>query len=97
MSVNGIGNAADISISGLIAQSARMKAISANIANSNTPGYRRRNVVLSAGADELSVQVQKIAQDLCKLLERCGIDFGILGGDEKCCGDPARVLGEERL
>jgi Fe-S oxidoreductase/nitrate reductase gamma subunit len=40
---------------------------------------------------------QKIAQDLCKLLERCGIDFGILGGDEKCCGDPARVLGEERL
>jgi Fe-S oxidoreductase/nitrate reductase gamma subunit len=40
---------------------------------------------------------QKIAKDVCKLLQRCGVDFGILGGDEKCCGDPARVLGEERL
>jgi Fe-S oxidoreductase/nitrate reductase gamma subunit len=40
---------------------------------------------------------QKIAQDVCKLMQRCGVDFGILGGDEKCCGDPARVLGEERL
>lgn len=40
---------------------------------------------------------QKIAQDVCRLLQRCGVDFGILGGDEKCCGDPARVLGEERL
>ena len=70
MSVDGIGSPADISISGLIAQSARMKAISANIANSNTPGYRRRNVMLAAGADELSVQVQKIAQDLTTALKR---------------------------
>ena len=70
MSVDGIGSPADISISGLIAQSARMKAISANIANSNTPGYRRRHAVLSAGADELSVQVRKIAQDLTTALKR---------------------------
>ena len=70
MNVDGIGSPADISISGLIAQSARMRVISANIANSNTAGYRRRHVVLSAGADELSVQVQRIARDLTTALKR---------------------------
>lgn len=42
-------------------------------------------------------QKRKIAQDLCGLMEKCGIDFGVLGGDEKCCGDPARVMGQEML
>jgi len=40
---------------------------------------------------------RRIAEDLCRLLDRCGLDWGILGEDERCCGDPARVLGEERL
>lgn len=40
---------------------------------------------------------QRIAEDLCNLLELCGINFGILGDDERCCGDPARLMGEERL
>ncbi len=38
---------------------------------------------------------QKIAMDLCKLLEKCGVDFGVLGDEEVCCGDPARVMGQE--
>jgi len=42
-------------------------------------------------------QKHKIAEDLCRLLTKCGIDFGVLGEDEKCCGDPARVLGQEML
>ncbi len=37
----------------------------------------------------------RIATDLFNLLERCGIDFGILGNDERCCGDPARLMGHE--
>ncbi|MBI4917523.1 MAG: 4Fe-4S dicluster domain-containing protein [Acidobacteria bacterium] len=40
---------------------------------------------------------QSIAADICRLLDRCGIEWGVLGADEKCCGDPARVMGEERL
>ncbi|MBN2320122.1 MAG: 4Fe-4S dicluster domain-containing protein [Acidobacteria bacterium] len=42
-------------------------------------------------------QKHKIARDLCRLMEECGIDFGVLGADEKCCGDPARVMGQEML
>jgi Fe-S oxidoreductase/nitrate reductase gamma subunit len=42
-------------------------------------------------------QKHKIAEDLCALLTRCGIDFGVLGEDEKCCGDPARLMGQEML
>ena len=42
-------------------------------------------------------QKHKIASDLCRLMEKCGIDFGVLGEDEKCCGDPARVMGQEML
>jgi Fe-S oxidoreductase/nitrate reductase gamma subunit len=40
---------------------------------------------------------QRIAQDVCSLLDMCGINYGMLGKDERCCGDPARVMGEERL
>jgi Fe-S oxidoreductase/nitrate reductase gamma subunit len=42
-------------------------------------------------------QKHKIAEDLCALLTKCGVDFGVLGEDEKCCGDPARVMGQEML
>ncbi|NMB74842.1 MAG: 4Fe-4S dicluster domain-containing protein [Myxococcales bacterium] len=40
---------------------------------------------------------QKIATDLLTLLDRSGISYGVLGEDETCCGDPARVVGDERL
>jgi Fe-S oxidoreductase/nitrate reductase gamma subunit len=40
---------------------------------------------------------QKIAADLFQLMDRAGISYGVLGADETCCGDPARLLGDERL
>jgi Fe-S oxidoreductase/nitrate reductase gamma subunit len=40
---------------------------------------------------------QRMATDLVRLLAHCGIEFGVLGADERCCADPARLLGEERL
>jgi len=40
---------------------------------------------------------RQIANDLCALLEQAGVDFGVLGADEGCCGDPACVVGDERL
>jgi len=38
----------------------------------------------------------KIAQAMGKLLKQAGVNFGILGEEESCCGDPARRLGNER-
>ena len=38
-----------------------------------------------------------IAAALVKILRACGIAFGTLGAEEKCCGDSARRLGNEYL
>lgn len=42
-------------------------------------------------------QKRMIARDLYRLLEKCGVEIGVLGGDEVCCGDPARIMGQEML
>ena len=39
----------------------------------------------------------RIAEDLVAILRHAGARFGHLGRDETCCGDPARVLGDENL
>jgi Fe-S oxidoreductase len=39
----------------------------------------------------------KISQSVAKLLKAAGINFGILGTEESCCGEPARRLGNEYL
>lgn len=39
----------------------------------------------------------RIAEDLTAILRHLGIRHGHLGRDETCCGDPARVLGDENL
>ena len=39
----------------------------------------------------------KIAQAVGKLLKMAGVNFGILGAEESCCGEPARRLGNEYL
>ena len=38
-----------------------------------------------------------VATSLVKILRAAGITFGTLGSEEKCCGDPARRLGNEYL
>jgi Fe-S oxidoreductase len=39
----------------------------------------------------------KVAQAMAKLMKQAGVNFGILGEEEMCCGDPARRLGAEHL
>ena len=39
----------------------------------------------------------KISRALARLLTAADVDFAILGKDEKCCGDPARRIGNEYL
>jgi Fe-S oxidoreductase/nitrate reductase gamma subunit len=40
---------------------------------------------------------RKVATAVVKLLQKAGINFAILGTEEKCCGDTARRLGNEYL
>jgi Fe-S oxidoreductase len=47
--------------------------------------------------EALEERSTKIAQAVAKLLKAAGINFGILGTEESCCGDPARRLGNEYL
>jgi Fe-S oxidoreductase/nitrate reductase gamma subunit len=40
---------------------------------------------------------KKITHSMVKILNKAGIDFGILGTEEKCCGDSSKRLGNEYL
>ena len=39
----------------------------------------------------------KVAMALGRILQKTGVNFGILAAEETCCGDPARRLGNEYL
>jgi Fe-S oxidoreductase len=47
--------------------------------------------------EALDDRSMKIAQSMGRLMRRAGVNFGILGAEESCCGDPARRLGNEYL
>lgn len=40
---------------------------------------------------------KKVAAAVVKILQAAGVKFGILGTEEKCCGDSARRIGNEYL
>jgi Fe-S oxidoreductase len=40
---------------------------------------------------------QKITKAFASLMMKANVDFAILGQEEKCCGDPARRIGNEYL
>ncbi|MCS7126372.1 MAG: (Fe-S)-binding protein [Aigarchaeota archaeon] len=40
-------------------------------------------------------RLQKIAKSLVNILSKVGVDFGILGREEKCCGDVVYNIGED--
>jgi Fe-S oxidoreductase len=42
-------------------------------------------------------RVQKVAQATSEILNRAGVDFGILGPKEVCCGESVRKAGNEQL
>jgi Fe-S oxidoreductase len=39
----------------------------------------------------------KVARAVADIMKQAGVNFGILGEEEMCCGDPARRLGAEHL
>ena len=45
----------------------------------------------------LEQRSQGVARSMAKVLKRAGVDFAILGEEERCTGDPARRMGSEYL
>jgi len=48
-------------------------------------------------AGSYDARVQKVTRAVCEILHHVGIEFAILGQDERCTGDPARRAGNEFL
>jgi heterodisulfide reductase subunit D len=48
-------------------------------------------------AGSFDARAQKITRTLCEILNRTGVEFAILGNEERCTGDPARRAGNEFL
>lgn len=48
-------------------------------------------------AGSFDARAQKITRALCEILQHAGLEFAILGNDERCTGDPARRAGNEFL
>jgi heterodisulfide reductase subunit D len=48
-------------------------------------------------AGSFDARAQKVTVAMCKILEHVGIEYAILGNEEKCTGDPARRAGNEFL
>ena len=42
-------------------------------------------------------RLKKVAQATAKILNKAGVDFGILGAKESCCGESIRKTGNEDL
>ena len=42
-------------------------------------------------------RIRKVSAAVAKILRRAGVDFGILGNDESCCGESIRKAGNEEV
>ncbi len=47
--------------------------------------------------EALEERSTRVARAVARLLKLAGVNFGILGAEESCCGEPARRLGNEYL
>ncbi len=53
-------------------------------------------VLLYVGCDAAyNKNIHRSLRSLANILSKSGIDFGILGNDERCCGEPIRNAGEQ--
>jgi len=53
------------------------------------------DVLLYTGcASSYDPRLQRVARSLAAIMDSAGVDFGILGPDELCCGDSIRSTGE---
>ncbi|HPD61498.1 MAG TPA: (Fe-S)-binding protein, partial [Thermodesulfobacteriota bacterium] len=52
---------------------------------------------IQLSAERILHRYKKVSRAMVKIMQAAGINFAILGTDEKCCGDSARRIGNEYL
>ncbi len=62
-------NAISVASSGMKAQAARIRHVSENIANSDTPGYRRKTISFNEIFDQSGVETGKVRLDQAPLAQ----------------------------
>ena len=60
-------------------------------------GERASSLYFVGCTPSFDTRVQKVTQALVLILLQAGVDFGILGNDEPCCGSEIRRMGESGL
>jgi succinate dehydrogenase/fumarate reductase iron-sulfur protein len=60
-------------------------------------GDRAEWLYFAGCAQSYDERDQNVARELAELFAAASLDFGTLGAEEPCCGDPARFTGEETL
>lgn len=61
------------------------------------PGDETDVLLFIGCAAAFDVQNKKVSQNLVRLMQKAGVEFGVLGYDEVCCGETARRMGHEYL
>ena len=67
--MNDLGNSLVASASGMEAQATRLRHVSENIANADTPGYRRKLISFDQVMDGVAVKADKVRLDKTELPE----------------------------
>ena len=66
-----------------------------NLGIKNAEKSKAKYLLYVGCAASFDPRLQKITQSLAKVLSEAGVDFGILGEKENCCGDVIYHIGEE--
>jgi Fe-S oxidoreductase/nitrate reductase gamma subunit len=75
----------------------RTEWLSANDVRVLKPGDRTDVLYWLGCCTSYDQTKQRVAVHMVTLMRSAGVDFGILGDEELCCGDPARLLGDESI
>ena len=62
-----------------------------------TPGDEVDVLFFAGCAAAYDERNKKVTQSFVRLLQKAGVDFGVLGLDETCCGETARRMGHEYI
>jgi Fe-S oxidoreductase len=84
-------------VSGIDASHRNDWSLNSRIPHISSPGLNPDILFWPGCLGSFHKDYQEISRHMVKILEAAGVSFGVLAGEECCCGDPARRLGDEKL